>query len=262
MRLATTDPGEGTPTVLLHGQPGNGGDWEPVSSRLRSRLRVLAPDRPGYGRTGGSAAGFGGNADAVVALLDRLGIESAVLAGHSWGTGVALATAIRYPHRVRALVLIAPVSPNLPSAAVDRLFAHPLLGPPATWLAFGLVGATLALPPARRLAASTVPALSAEQVAATAARWRSGSVWRSFHAEQRALIGELPTLAPGLASIEQPVTVLSGTRDRVAPPAHAKDLIRALPNARLVEAEGAGHMLPQQRPELVAEAIAAATSTA
>jgi pimeloyl-ACP methyl ester carboxylesterase len=260
VKLSAIDLGDGPAAVLLHGQPGNAGDWCPVIAHLRDRMRVVAPDRPGYGRTAGRAAGFGGNADAVVALLDSADIESAVVAGHSWATGVVLAMAIRFPRRVRALVLAAPVAPDLPPGAVDRLLAHPLLGAPATWLGFGLAGVGLALPPVRRLAHATVPALSADQVATTAAQWRADSAWRSFYAEQRALVTELPSLAPQLGSIDKPTTILYGTRDRVSPPAHARSLARALPHVRLISAGRAGHMLPQQRPELIAEAIALAAA--
>jgi pimeloyl-ACP methyl ester carboxylesterase len=83
-------------------------------------------------------------------------------------------------------------------------------------------------------------------------------VWRSFHAEQRALVTELPSLAPQLGGVDKDATILYGTRDWISPPAHAHSLARVLPRARLVSADRAGHMLPQQRPGLVAEAIARA----
>ncbi|MGE5407967.1 MAG: alpha/beta fold hydrolase [Syntrophothermus sp.] len=255
MELSAIDVGEGPAAVLLHGQPGSADDWTPVTGRLRGRLRVIAPDRPGYGRTGGRAVGFRDNAAALVALLDRLGIESAVLAGHSWGTGVALAMAIGFPERVQALVLAAPLAPGLPPGPVDRLLARRRLGGAAAWIGFRLAGLGLALPQARSLAAAAVPALEPAQIAATAARWRADDVWRSFASEQRALVAELPTMAADLASVDAPATVLFGTRDRISTPAHAHRVARDLPRASPVRVEGVGHMLPQQRPELVAEAI-------
>jgi 2-hydroxymuconate-semialdehyde hydrolase len=256
VQLSAIDIGDGPAAVLLHGQPGNAGDWHPVTARLRERMRVIAPDRPGYGRTGGRAAGFRDNAAAVRALLDRLGIESAVIAGHSWASGAALAMAIEFPERVRALVLAAPVAPGIPSAAVDRVLAHPLVGPAAARVGFGLAGWGLALPPVRSLARRAVHELTPGQVAATAAEWRSDGIWRSFYVEQRALVAELPALAPDLGSLDRPTTILYGTRDWISSPAHARTLARVLPRSRLVSADRAGHMLPQQRPDLVADAIA------
>lgn len=262
MKLSATDVGDGPPAVLLHGQPGSRDDWHPVTIRLRERMRVIAPDRPGYGQTGGRAAGFRDNSAAVVSLLDRLDIESAVVAGHSWATGVALDAAIRFPERVRALVLAAPLAPGMPPGAVDRMLAHPLLGPPAARLGFGLARLGLTLPPVRRLAGGALPALSPDQVATTAARWQADGVWRSFYAEQRALVSELPSLAPDLGSVDRPSIILSGTRDWISTPAHARRLASILPRTEFVSADRAGHMLPQQRPELVADAIARAAPRA
>lgn len=258
MDLKALDSGSGPAALLLHGQPGSAADWAAVTERLRERMRVVAADRPGYGRTGGRAVGFRENAAAVVELLDRLEVESAVVVGHSWGTGVALALAIEFPQRVEALVLAAPVAPGVRAGTIDRALANRFLGPPATRLGFRLTGLGLSLPLLPRLARAAVPGLRPDQLAATAARWRSDGVWRSFHAEQRAFIEELPTLAPRLPSIDVPTTIVSGTRDRISPPTHARALADALPNTRLVPVDGAGHLLPQQRPDLIASEIAAA----
>ena len=140
MTLAAVDVGEGPVAVLLHGQPGGPADWSAVIEELRGRMRLVVPDRPGYGRTGRPALGFDGNATALIQLLDRLNIERAVIAGHSWATGVGLAAAIRFPDRVQALVLAAPVSPALPAGAIDRALAHPTLGPPMTRAGFWFAG--------------------------------------------------------------------------------------------------------------------------
>jgi pimeloyl-ACP methyl ester carboxylesterase len=180
------------------------------------------------------------------------------VAAHSWATGVALAAAIQFPERVRALVLAAPVAPDIPPGALDRALATPLIGRAVARAGFMAAGVGLALPPVRKLAHRAVRELPPDQVAATAAQWRMNGVWRSFHAEQRALVTELPSLAPQLGGVDKDATILYGTRDWISPPAHAHSLARVLPRARLVSADRAGHMLPQQRPGLVAEAIARA----
>jgi pimeloyl-ACP methyl ester carboxylesterase len=79
--------------VLLHGQPGSAADWEQLAGRLPPRLHAVAADRPGYGSSPRPAAGFAAGARAVLEDLDAQGVDRAVLAGHSYGGGVALATA-------------------------------------------------------------------------------------------------------------------------------------------------------------------------
>lgn len=257
MTLSAIDTGSGPAALLLHGQPGTGADWLPVAERLRGQMRVIAPDRPGYGRTGGPAVGLRANAAAAIALLDRLGIDAAVVVGHSWGAGVALAAAREFPRRVRGLVLVGALAPTASPGPVDRALANRLLGPAATRFGFWVAGTWFALPPARRLARAVAPAMPTDRLAGLAGEWRGPRVWRSFHAEQRAFVEEMPSLASGLAAVGAPVTVVAGSRDRVSPPSHARRLARDLPNASLIEADG-GHLLPQQRPGLLAAVIAAA----
>lgn len=257
MSLSAIDTGSGPAALLLHGQPGTAAHWAPVTQRLRGRMRVIAPDRPGYGRTGGRAVGFGDNAVAAVELLDRLGVSSAVVAGHSWGAGVALALANRFPQRVRGLVLVGAMAPRAQPGLVDRAWAHRRFGPPATRVGFRAGALVLSSSLMRRLTRATAPGFE-DQVATIASEWRGDDVWRSFYAEQQALVDELPALAPELPSIETPTIVLAGAWDLVSPPSHAHALAAALPNARLVTAKRAGHLLPQKRPQLVAEVIAGA----
>ena len=260
MRLSATDVGHGPAALLLHGQPGSAGDWTPVAARLPG-LRVIAPDRPGYGETGGRAVGFEENAAAAIELLDRLGVESAVVAAHSWATGVALVAAIRSPDRVSGLVLAAPIAPGRPAGAFDRLLAEPLVGRAATGVGLGFAGAALALRPVRALVCRALPGLRPDDLARTAAEWRGGA-WRSFYVEQRALLDELPSLAPELGEVRGEVTLLQGRRDRLSSPGQARWLAAALPRAELLMVDGAGHLLPQQRPDLVADAIRRAAERA
>ena len=98
--------------VLLHGQPGSPADWQPVTARLPAQLHAIAADRPGYGSSRLPAGGFAAGARAVLDDLDARGITRAVLAGHSYGGGVALAAAALAPRRVEAGRLLASVGPG------------------------------------------------------------------------------------------------------------------------------------------------------
>ena len=113
--------------VLLHGQPGSPADWQQVIARLPAQLDAVATDRPGYGSSHLPAGGFAANARAVLDDLDERGIERAVLVGHSYGGGVALAAASLAPGRVEAVVLLASVGPGCVNGW-DRLLAAPGAG--------------------------------------------------------------------------------------------------------------------------------------
>lgn len=229
-------PGGTVPVVLLHGQPGSAADWQRVVPLLADRYHVVVPDRLGYGRTGGRATGFGGNAAATIALLDRLGLERAVLVGHSWAGGVVLAAAAGHPDRVAGLVLVSSVGPGEHVGWSDRLLATPVLG--EALIGSAIVGMGLFLGRRRALALSGGP-----------------GAWRSFVIEQRALISELDRLRPALAGVSAPTAVVHGRSDHLVPPVVAEDLAAAIPHAGLRLLDGAGHRLPRDRPEAIGAAL-------
>lgn len=120
--------------VLLHGGgPGasgasNFGRNVPV---FAESFRTLLVDQPGYGRSEpptGEAHYFTESADALAALLDKLGIEKAHLVGNSLGGGTAVRFALRHPDRADRLVLMAPggLSVNVfapdPTEGIKRLY--------------------------------------------------------------------------------------------------------------------------------------------
>jgi pimeloyl-ACP methyl ester carboxylesterase len=238
-----------TDVLLLHGQPGTGGDWAGVAALLRERdgLTVLAPDRPGYGASSIAPGGFDHNASAMAELVDG----PAVVAGHSWGAGVALALARRHAEKVRALVLIGPVTPEDQLGRLDRVLAGRRAGPVIARASFLGAGAALALPQLRRRIEPLVPG-------ADPSRWPELTrSWRTFWVEQRALFDDLPSLR---GPIDVSATVMVGARDHVIDPASARRYASSI-GASLVEVPDAGHLLPMQRPAEVAREIAALTSS-
>jgi pimeloyl-ACP methyl ester carboxylesterase len=243
--------------VLLHGQPGSSADWQQVAGRLPPGLRVVALDRPGYGASRQRAGGFAVNARTVVAELDDHGIERAVLVGHSYGGGVALAVAKLAPARVEALVLLASVGPGC-LTGWDHLLAAPVAGEVCAVTAWQLTPwvarARLAAIARRR------PIAAHEHV-----NWHiwghahhnHGPLWRSFLTEQRALVHELGDLTASLATVAQPVLLLADPHDTLIPVSTTHRLAEVLPDARVQLVNHIGHHLPRRGAPQIAAAIAA-----
>jgi pimeloyl-ACP methyl ester carboxylesterase len=117
------DRGQGPVIVLVHGSPGTSRAWQPVAERLAKRFRVIAPDLPGYGATPLPADGGPRDSSYAVGLLEALITEvgpPTVLAGHSYGGGVALLTALRGRVAPRALALFEPVAVPVLAAVGER----------------------------------------------------------------------------------------------------------------------------------------------
>jgi pimeloyl-ACP methyl ester carboxylesterase len=245
--------------VLLHGQPGSPADWQQVATRLPARLHAVAPDRPGYGSSRLPAGGFAANARAVLDDLDSRGINRAVLVGHSYGGGVALSAASMAPGRVEAVILLASVGPGCVNGW-DRLLAAPGAGQLCALVAWRLTPwiarARLAWLGRRRGGALRPDEHVNWQVWGHAGHGQ-GALWRTFLAEQRALLRELGELERALGSVQAPVLLLADPRDTLVPIDTARRLARALPDARLQLVHGAGHHLPRRAPDAVADAIAA-----
>ena len=79
------------------------------------------------------------------------------------------------------------------------------------------------------------------------AQRQNGPLWRTFLAEQRALVGELDDVVPVLPSVTAPVLLLADPQDTLIPVDTARRLEQALPDARLQLVDGVGHDLPRRR---------------
>jgi pimeloyl-ACP methyl ester carboxylesterase len=103
--------GEGPAVLLLHGFPDSHAVWRKQMHALADAgYRVIAPDLRGYGRTDAPLAVSAYSIEHlradVIALLDVLAIDKAVLVGHDWGAAVAWQVAIHAPERVQKLVAL------------------------------------------------------------------------------------------------------------------------------------------------------------
>jgi pimeloyl-ACP methyl ester carboxylesterase len=127
-RLHYVDRGSGPVIVLLHGNALRLEDFVAAGmiDRLAKHHRVIAFDRPGFGHSDRPRMQLwtpDAQAELLQKALKRLGVSSAVIVGHSWGTLVAIALTLREQTAVRRLVLISGY--YFPDARLDVLLAAP-----------------------------------------------------------------------------------------------------------------------------------------
>jgi pimeloyl-ACP methyl ester carboxylesterase len=109
VELAIWRAGEGPdPVICLHGITAQHRAFSAVARYLEASRGLVGVDLRGRGDSDKPESGYSLDAHAadVIRVLDHLGLQSAVLAGHSMGAFVALKTALTFPERVRALVLL------------------------------------------------------------------------------------------------------------------------------------------------------------
>lgn len=242
------DLGEGTPLVLGHSFLCSGKMWCGQVPVLADRFRVLNVDFRGHGRSGAVTRAFS-LYDAVwdvVAVLDELRIEKAVWCGLSVGGMVALRAALTCPQRVKGLILL----------DTDAGAETPLRKLRYTGMGLGarLLGIGPFLSPVARL---MFGATTRQRNPALVSAWKREfstvhvpSALRGLDALMRrdSLLARLPR-------ISVPALVLVGTEDRSLPPVLAHRIHDRLPDSRLVQIPGAGHLSALEQPAAVNEAI-------
>ena len=235
--------------VLLHGLGGTRTAWQPQLRALgQAGWRAVAWDMPGYGESPAPAGrlGFPLLADAVVMLLDELGVERADLVGLSMGGMIALHAAHRTPERVRTLSLV-DTSPKfgLDGTTSAQQWVAARLAP----LHAGETPATMAHRVIRSVMAPTAPAAAVAEACAAMSRISPAGL--------EAAVRCLPEhdLAAELGRITTPAVVVVGEHDRETPPTYAKYLADHLARARLVVLPGVGHLSNLEAPDALNELL-------
>jgi pimeloyl-ACP methyl ester carboxylesterase len=233
---------EAAPAVLLvHGLGWDHSLWRFQVAPLAARgLRVIAPDLRGMGASAKPAASWSLDdyvAD-LAALLDRLGVRRAVLAGFSLGGMIAAAFAIAHPSRTAALFMAAApvVSTAEGRAGTEAMLARAAaLGPEA----FAVEQAAMIWHPAWAAA-------HPDEVARFVA-WRAAMDQRALHAAFRSSYGT--DLRDGLRHLRVPARVLAADSDPFAAVEAMRGVASLIVGADLVVIPNAGHMVPIEQPD-------------
>lgn len=100
--------GQGQPLVLIHGLPNDSTSWHLILPELMKRFKVLLPDLPGAGKSKSLDEPLTMELMAleIKAMLNKEGIDKAVLAGHSMGGYTAMECAELFPERIKGISLI------------------------------------------------------------------------------------------------------------------------------------------------------------
>jgi pimeloyl-ACP methyl ester carboxylesterase len=240
--LHDEDQGTGSPSlVFLHYFAGSLRSWAHVSGTLSSTCRCLSVDLPGFGRSPPLPAySVHAVAQLVAGLIADLRLDSYVLVGHSMGGKLALACAAERPPGLAGLVLVAPSPPS--PEPMDESERNRLL---ATHGDRSSAERTLRTITRRPLPAEDVAACIADNLLT------SPEAWRWWLAQ-----GSREDITAQAGQVACPVLVLGGSDDPViAPSVIADDVMPRLADASRIEIAGAGHLLPLEAAQEVADAI-------
>lgn len=102
--------GEGQPLLILHGWGSSSDSWLKVSKILSKDFKVICPDLPGFGKSDPpkSLIGTEGYAKILFGFTEKLSLKKFDLFGHSFGGAIAFLFSIKYPEKVKSLILLSP----------------------------------------------------------------------------------------------------------------------------------------------------------
>jgi pimeloyl-ACP methyl ester carboxylesterase len=257
VRLHVAEAGDaGAPPILaVHGWPQHWWLWRDLIPVLDLTHRVICPDLRGLGWSGQPEDGDFAKerlADDMLALLDVLGIEETGYLGHDWGGWTGWLVAIRAPERISRMLLVSIVHPWAPRVASllnawRILYQYPLGAPllgPALIRDGRLVNAML-----RGSMDAETAAVFTDVLREPARAEASSLLYRHFQ------LDDLVALAAGRyadARVELPVKLLFPRGDGAQHVSQLGGLDRHAPQAEVEVVEG-GHLLVDERPELVGE---------
>ena len=242
--------GTAAPALYLHGVPTNSDDWLPFIQRTGG----LAPDLPGFGRSGkpgylkytiGEYAAF------IERFLDTVEVERVRLLVHDWGA-VGLAFAQAHPERVERLVVTnaVPLLPGYRWHRTARIWRTPVLGE----LAMGMTTRRVLRLSTRESNATPGP-LPDALIDSVMDHFDQGTqrailrLYRSSPSDVLAKAGER------LSRLSMGALVVWGTRDPYIPARFAADYARVLGSAELVELPDAGHWWWLDRPDAIERVV-------
>ncbi len=236
----------GAPPVYLHGVPTNSDDW----LEFLARTGGLAPDLPGFGRSGKPGHfvyTIDGYADFLERYFELVGVSEMNLVMHDWGA-VGLAYAQRHPEQVRRMVLInaVPFLPGYRWHRTARMWRTPVLGEL-------VMGSTT-----RRVLRWSTRDADASPGSMPEA-WLDTVLDHFDQGTQRAILRlyrssppeELARAGAGLARLQMPTLVISGLQDPYIPASFAQAYAHTLAQSKLIELPDAGHWAWLDRAEVI-----------
>ena len=250
--LAHVVNGDGPPLLLLNGGLMSYAAWEPFVAVIAQSCRVVRGDFRGQLLSPGEApSAFAGHADDLLRLMDALGIDSAHIAGASFGALAGITLAARAPDRARSLVAMTAtdrITPDMEAGSARmREACRAALDGGDGGRVFDLVSeATWS--PAFLTAQAPMLAARRQAVAKLPRAWFTGL-------EQLLASMDGLDLRPLLPRIACPTLVIGGDEDVTFPVEHSRELAARIPRARLVIVPGGYHGLVVEHARRVIELL-------
>jgi len=258
---------EAPPIVMTHGMAAWGGLWEDTAIYLgENGYRVIAIDLPPFGFSDRAVKDFSRSYQAkrLAATTQAMGLTQYFLVGHSYGGGVAMEAALRYPDQIAGLILVCPVMNMTPGdeKAVKASIPLPLR---FNWLSEMLVSATITNPwltgfLTKRFMHQTQALTERHIEILQRPMERAGNTSHMVTWLQQFLSGDPDAKSRRkvfLKELKPPLSLIWGTMDTVTPIEQGNALAQVIKPVRFKRLDDIGHMPQLETPSFSSELLTA-----
>lgn len=243
MKIFYRMEGQGQPIILIHGYPLNDNLFKNQLRKLSQHYKVITPDLPGFGHSeaNGDDATLQMYAKAMFGLMDKLGIQKAVIGGHSMGGMTAIEMYKMHPERFDGLILI-------DTAAIAAPLPRKML-----WKGYAQLGqqsdhdkVMTMLLPGEMLSDHT--RMHKKQIVREAKQMIREASENGIVGGGKALANR-PDNSDVLSDVDVPTLIIVGSEDPITPIAIAKKMHNAIDDSQLAIIKGGSHLAVLEKPQ-------------
>lgn len=241
VEIAYERRGKGTSLVLIHGYPLDHSIWDKVAGLLENDFDLILPDLRGFGAstTIDTPYTMEAIADDIAALLKKLGVKKAAIAGHSMGGYVALAFAKKYTAQVSGLAL---VSSQILSDPAERKEGRYKTAREVTEKGIAVASAmTDKLSSKQDIRDIVRPLIERQSISGVVGALKA--------------MAEREDATASLSAFTFPIILIHGDADELIPIDRAREVKALRPASHLTELPGTGHLPMMDAPEATAETL-------
>lgn len=260
MKLFYRKYGSGPPLIILHGLYGSSDNWIPIAKMISGNFTIYIPDIRNHGKSPHSGIhNYDAISDDISELTEELGFENIFLAGHSMGGKAAVRFAMRWPDKIKGL-LIADIAPFTDEKKISDAYDQH----------YSILSAMLNTDIESADSRDIIENLLARQISSDKIRGfimknlqRNEDNRFSWKLNVHALLENLPGILASLpyeGALQYPltgfpVTFLKGENSAYLDTEDFREILRFFPAAELKIIENTGHWLHAENPDAVAKAL-------
>ncbi len=253
--------GNGEDILLIHGSMGSVEDWETLYPMLKSRYRVTAIDRPGFGFSDikNNDYTIDGNANIVREIIKKLDLKNVIIVGHSRGGAIALRMAIDYDENIKGYLLLAPIGyvfddPNA-GFFTTKMISIPIYGEGILVFLDPIIGEAMVEKNLARYMKGDEAHFPGNFIPFRKELWNKAISMATRARQSDSYNEEIVKYSGKYGGIKHSVSIIAGENDKKQILLQNNRMAKEIPNSKYVKLKSVNHYIQYARPNEVVKAL-------